>query len=58
MREFYNVELNKDEAEKFKAYLKANGIYFEPSACYNLIHFEVKMNKVELKMVNEFLENL
>lgn len=58
MREFYNVELNKDEAEKFKAYLKANGIYFEPSACYNLIHFEVKMNKAELKMVNEFLENL
>lgn len=58
MREFYNVELTKDEAEKFKAYLKANGIYFEPSACYNLIHFEVKMNKEELKMVNEFLENL
>lgn len=58
MREFYNVELNKDEAEKFKVYLKANGIYFEPSACYNLIHFEVMMNKAELKMVNEFLENL
>lgn len=58
MREFYNVELNKDEAEKFKTYLKANGIYFEPSACYNLIHFEIKVDEAELKMVNEFLENL
>ena len=58
MKEFYNVELNMDEAEKLKVYLKENGIYFEPSACYNLIHFEIKMDKAELKMVNEFLENL
>lgn len=58
MRKFYNVELNKDEAEKLKVYLKENGIYFEPSACYNLIHFEIKVDEAELKMVNDFLENL
>lgn len=58
MKNFYGVELNKEDAEKLKAYLKANGIYFEPSACYNLIHFEVKVDDKELKMVNDFLENL
>ena len=58
MKHFYNVELNKEDAEKLKAYLKAKGIYFEPSSCYNLIHFEVKVDDTELKMVNAFLENL
>lgn len=58
MKNFYNVEINKEDAEKFKAYLKENGIYFEPSSCYNLIHFEVKVDETELKKVNEFLETL
>ena len=58
MRKFYNVELNKADAERLKVYLKANGIYFEPSACYNLVHFEIKLNEVELQMVNNYLEKL
>lgn len=58
MRKFYSVELDNAKAERFKVYLRANGIYFEPSACYNLIHFEVKLNEEELKMVNAYLENL
>lgn len=58
MRKFYNVELNKEDAERLKVYLKANGIYFEPSACYNLVHFEIKMNEAELEMVNGYLEKL
>lgn len=58
MKKYYNVELNKDDAEKLKAYLKAEGIYFEPSSCYNLIHFEIKVDEEELKKVNDFLENL
>lgn len=58
MKYFYNVELNKQEAEKLKAFLKENQIYFEPSSCYNLIHFEVKADKAELEKVNAFLENL
>lgn len=58
MKNFYSVELNKDNAEKLKAFLKAEGIYFEPSSCYNLIHFEVKVDKEELEKVNAFLENL
>lgn len=58
MKNFYSVELNKDNAEKLKAFLKDNGIYFEPSSCYNLIHFEVKADKAEFEKVNAFLENL
>ena len=58
MKKWYNVELNKDEAEKMKAYLKANGIYFEPSSCYNLIHFEIKADEAEVKKVSAFLETL
>lgn len=58
MKNFYNVELNKEDAEKLKAYLKDNGIYFEPSSCYNLIHFEIKVNEKELEKVNGFLEKL
>lgn len=58
MKHFYSVELNKDDAEKLKVYLKENGIYFEPSSCYNLIHFEVKVDETELKSVNDFLETL
>ena len=58
MKPFYNVELDKDKAEEFKAFLKSNGIYFEPSSCYNLIHFEIKADEMELKMVNDFLDTL
>lgn len=58
MKHFYSVELNKEDAEKLKVYLKENGIYFEPSACYNLIHFEVKVDEAELEKVDGFLENL
>lgn len=58
MKNFYSVELGKDNAEKLKAFLKVEGIYFEPSSCYNLIHFEIKVDDAELKMVNDFLENL
>lgn len=58
MKHFYNVELNKEDAEKLKAYLRDNGIYFEPSSCYNLIHFEIKVDEAEAEQVNKFLEEL
>ena len=58
MKNFYSVELKKEKAEKLKSYLKENGIYFEPSACYNLIHFEIKADEKELEKVNGFLEKL
>ena len=58
MKHFYNVELNKDDAEKLKVYLRDNGIYFEPSSCYSLIHFEIKVDEAEAEKVNKFLAEL
>ena len=58
MKRFYNVELNRENAEKLKAFLKVNGIYFEPSACYNLIHFEIEADETQLKAINDYLEKL
>ena len=58
MKLFYSAELNEADAEKLKAYLKENGIYFEPSACYNLVHFEIKADETEVEKVNKFLAEL
>lgn len=55
---WYNVELDKENAEKLKAFLKSEGIYFEPSSCYNLIHFEIKLDENGIKKVNDFLDTL
>lgn len=57
MKRWYSVELNKDKAEELKVFLKTNGIYYEPSSCYNLIHFEIKADADESKKVDDFLEN-
>lgn len=58
MKIFYSAEFDKKTAEALKVFLKQNNIYFEPSACYNLIHFEVLADTEEIKKVNEFLNNL
>ena len=58
LKKYYSVELNQKIADKFKVFLKQNNIYFEPSACYNLVHFEVKVDEKELKKVNNFLDTL
>lgn len=58
MKPFYSVELNEEKAEELKTFLKSNGIYFEPSSCYNLIHFEIKADETEFKKVNDFLDTL
>lgn len=57
-KKYYNVELTTDKAEALKVFLKQNNIYYEPSQCYNLIHFEIKLNEVELDKVNKYLNNL
>ena len=52
-----SIELNDDNAEIFRHYLKENDIYFEPSGCYELVHFECLMTNDECKAANEFLHN-
>lgn len=50
-----SVELNKTDADIFSKYLRDKGIYFEPSSCYNLVHFECHMNNIERETANEFI---
>lgn len=57
-KKYYNVELTPDKADKLKAYLKAESIYFEPSQCYNLVHFEILASETELAKANNFLKTL
>ena len=57
-KKYYNVELQPAKAEDLKVFLKNEGIYFEPSACYNLVHFEIKADENEAMKVNAFLDTL
>ena len=57
-KKYYSAELDPKTAEALKMFLKAEAIYFEPSACYNLVHFEIKADETELKKVNDFLDTL
>lgn len=58
MKAFYNVELNHEAADKLKVFLKDNNIYFEPSQCYNLVHFEIKADENEAQTINNFLNEV
>ena len=57
-KKFYSAELDAKTAEALKTFLKKESIYFEPSACYNLIHFEILASEAELEKVNNFLDTL
>lgn len=57
-RKWYRVELNREDADKLRRFLKENKIYYEASGCWNLIHFEIKLNMDELAVCNNFVENL
>lgn len=57
-KKYYSAEFPQKTAEALKVFLKQNNIYFEPSSCYNLIHFEVLANPEEIKKVNNFLDTL
>lgn len=51
----YNVELTRNEWKLFKAYLNGNGIKYEPSEAYNLIHIVLWCNESDVAKVNNFL---
>ncbi len=57
-RTWKKVELNKADAEIFRKYLKTNGFYYEPSGCFNLIHFEIYVDENEAKTISNFLKTM
>lgn len=58
IKKWYSVELDRKNADLFNRYLKDNGIKFEPSEAYNLIHFECYMTFEELYAANRYLDGL
>lgn len=57
-KKYYSVELNKVEADAYRTFLKINNIYYEPSQCGDLIHFEVLCSPAECDKCNEFLDTI
>lgn len=58
MKLYKNVELNKNDADKLRVFLKDNKIKFETSEAGKLIHFEILVNKFEEEKINKFLNTL
>lgn len=45
---WYSVELNQISAEIVKDFLRENGVKFESSGCYNLVHIEMFITSKEM----------
>lgn len=58
MKLYKNVELSKDDSNKLRAFLVENKIKFETSGADNLVHFEILVNSIEEKKINNFLDTL
>lgn len=58
---WYNIELEKDEAEKLKSFLKENNVKYEVSEVErdgkNIIHFEMQLRPMILQSVSSFIDN-
>ena len=55
---WYNVELNIVEAEELHEWLTERNIRHELSAAYNLIHFEILLNKTQVNSINNLIDNI
>lgn len=55
-REWYSINLSKNNAEDLKEFLYEHDIYYEPSSAGNLIHFECLMNQEEYDLVIEYFK--
>lgn len=58
MKLYKNVELTKDDSSKLREFLIDNKIKFETSGVGDLVHFEILVNSLEEKKINNFLDTL
>lgn len=57
-KQWFNVELTKDDATRFRNFCKGYGVKFETSQAGNLVHFEVLCDLYDLKTLDSFLADL
>ena len=61
---WYNVEIpystreSINRADAFKNWLHKNDFKFEPSACGNIVHFEILMSAADVQKVNTALDEI
>ena len=53
-----NIELGKENAKLLRIFLSSQGIRYETSSAYNLVHFEILVDEATESRINEFLEVL
>lgn len=58
MKKWLNTELNKNEWEKARVFLKENNIKYEASGCGSMVHIEVLVDSKEASEINSFLDTL
>ena len=56
-RQWCNCRVNQAIAEKCREYFIKKDIYFEPSAAYDLVHFEFYANDHEFEGLNLVIKN-
>lgn len=54
----YNTRESIKRADNFKNWLHENNFRFEPSACGDMVHFEILMNAENVQEVNNALDTL
>ena len=55
-RKWYSSDMRRVYADKFKEYLRGQGLKFEPSENGDYIHFEVYMTLEELRAANIWVD--
>lgn len=63
MKQWYNVELGNDCADKLRVWARKNGVlYYETSACGTIevpiTHFELYMDEETCEVCQNFLDEL
>ena len=56
-RRYKSVELYPVLAGRFSEVCRDYHITFEPSQCFNMVHFEVLVNDEETALLNDWLNN-
>lgn len=55
---WYNTEVNRNESERLKRFLRWNGIKHETSGCYGKVHFEILCTENQAMEINGFLDSM
>ena len=62
MKNWYAVELNHENADMLRAWLKKNGVSYETSACGTravpMTHFEMFMDEETCEICQNFVDEL